>query len=183
VETNAAGTVNRLGRGADVDSSPGVRGDAQRVDVGVPQYGVVGRQVSPSSSRSPYDYVLGVPKTDSIPADQTYPASALATIDASYPPTCPRRTFSCATPKLSYEASLVPNRTGQYEGVLSRLLTLKPGEHRAMSWRGGVTVPAPSTTDGIGYDGPTGLGTPNGPGALGPCNRLLDRGLLAQAFE
>jgi hypothetical protein len=87
------GTVTRLDS-LDVTADAGAPfylGGAAKPVHGVLQSGVVGRQVSPPSAASPYDYVIGVPKTDSIPATQPYPvaASSLATVDASYPTDLP----------------------------------------------------------------------------------------------
>jgi hypothetical protein len=65
-----------------VAGTPLYVGSAAAPAHGVLDYDVVGRQTGPG-----YAYVVDVPRTDHIPADQTYavPASSLATVDSSYP--------------------------------------------------------------------------------------------------
>ncbi|HEY4459280.1 MAG TPA: hypothetical protein VGN81_33520 [Pseudonocardiaceae bacterium] len=64
-------------------------------------------------------------------------------------PTADRRYLS-APPTLRYDGLMLPlvPSAGFLEGQLERHIQLAPGEHATMAWRGGLTVPAPSTYDG-----------------------------------
>ena len=153
---------------------------------GVLDYTVVGRQVSPTSVRAPYSYLLALPGGDRIPADQTYRIadSSLATVDSAYPTDQPRqdlqlddgwlpaaaidepvlpdlpsvtvhaptadRRYISAPSSLRYDGLMLPlvPSAGSLEGELERDIQLTPGQHATLAWRGGLTVPAPSTYDG-----------------------------------
>ena len=172
----------------DVGTLPGTRfyvGAAAKAQVGLMQYSVTARQVSPSSAASPYQYVLMLPKADHIPADQAYTvaASSLATIDSTYVTDQPKqdlllwddfllasdgptdgtlpglsavdgrspgadRRFVSASANLVYDGLMLPVPNAFVDGELQRVVRFKPGEHRFMTWRGGLIVPAPSTVDG-----------------------------------
>ncbi|SDY05605.1 hypothetical protein SAMN05421504_104363 [Amycolatopsis xylanica] len=78
------------------------------------------------------------------PSVRNPPMSSLPGVVAQAPSS--ERHYLSVAPGMYYGGVMNPN--GELGGTLERLLIPKAGEHRTLSWRGGLTVPAPSTYDG-----------------------------------
>ncbi len=53
-----------------------------------------------------------------------------------------------ASGNLAYDGLMLPTPNAFLDGELERVVAAKPGDHLYLTWRGGLTVPAPSTVDG-----------------------------------
>ncbi|OLB73359.1 MAG: hypothetical protein AUI14_26290 [Actinobacteria bacterium 13_2_20CM_2_71_6] len=58
------------------------------------------------------------------------------------------RQYVSASANLIYDGLMLPVPNAFLDGELERFVRAKPGEHRYLTWRGGLIVPAPSTVDG-----------------------------------
>ncbi|WP_370948348.1 hypothetical protein AB5J62_12375 [Amycolatopsis sp. cg5] len=79
------------------------------------------------------------------PANPAMPTLPYVEVHA---PSADRRYVTVA-PGLDYDGLMLPNDGGApLDGELERHLTLKAGEHRSLTWRDGLILPAPATVDG-----------------------------------
>jgi hypothetical protein len=113
--------------------------------------------VPPASSYATIDsdYVTDKPSQDYylwddfVATDRPVDAQVLPGLDFVTPkaPGHDRRYVSAA-PNLGYDGLLLPVPNDFLDNELERRVTLKPGQHVAMTWNGGLIVPAPIPYDG-----------------------------------
>ncbi|MFD8491781.1 S8 family serine peptidase [Amycolatopsis sp. NPDC059657] len=134
------------------------------------------------------------------PGPANPPVSGLPPVEVLAPSS--QRLYLSTVPGLSYAGLMTPIHSGNFlDGQLERLLTPKAGEHRTLTWRGGLTVPAPSTYDascfvcregdtlhGVGimdtdFDGDSGQWSDGTTTITEDGKQIYQGGTLGQAFE